>query len=253
MSFADDDEFSAFIGRDNMLPAITPEAVTRALADFALPLMPDRNVEWLAMAVRRSLAISMPSLSDHPKRTANTAIRRELERLAGLSASTWLELWKCTDEADSRLWAHAWHTWNGEGGADIGDGIIIGEPTDYRRFKAALAELDWLAAFLQQAARTTTSQRGPWRQSEERQLRMRRGQYLAPIFEAAFGQPVSANNHPNDARHKAPTPFMDFYARVVTLAFGARETSNLADVVKAACQLHRQHPAQFAEGIIPGL
>jgi hypothetical protein len=80
-----------------------------------------------------------------------------------------------------------------------------------------------------------------------------RGQHLARIYEAAFGKLVTANNYPNDARHKAPTPFMDFYSRMVTLAFGGRETSNLAEVVKAACQLHREDPAQFAEGIIPGL
>ena len=122
-----------------------------------------------------------------------------------------------------------------------------------RRFKAAVAELDWLVSFTREAATTTPTQRGPWRQSERKRLRVERGQYLAPIFEAAFGQPVSANNFPNDARHKAPTPFMDFYSRMVTLAFGARGTSNLSEVVKAACQLHRQHPAQFAEGIIPGL
>ena len=122
-----------------------------------------------------------------------------------------------------------------------------------RGFKAAVAELDWLAGYLRAAAKTTASQRGPWRQSEQKRLRVERGQYLAPIFEAAFGQPVSANNFPNDSRHKAPTPFMDFYSRMVTLALGARETSNLAEVVKAACQLHRQHPARFAEGVIPGL
>ena len=135
----------------------------------------------------------------------------------------------------------------------MGDGIVMGEPSDYRRFKAAVAELDWLASFMRDAAKATPSQRGPWRQSEGKRLRVERGQYLAPIFEAAFGQPVSANNFPTDARIKAQTPFMDFYGRMVTLAFDAHETANLTEVVKAACQLHREHPAEFAEGIIPGL
>ena len=69
MSFADGAEFAAFIGRDHMLPAVTPEAVASALADFALPLAPGRHMDWLAMAVRRSLAISMPNISDGPERT----------------------------------------------------------------------------------------------------------------------------------------------------------------------------------------
>ena len=236
-----------------MLPAVTPAAVDSALEGFSLPLSPGRDMDWLAMAVRRSLAISLPNISDGPERTSNADIRGELERLATLAGVTWLELFQCDHAADSRLWDHAWHHWDGEGGTDVGSGMVMGEPSDYRRFKAAVAELDWLASFMREAAKATESQRGPWRQSEEKRLRVQRGQYLAPIYEAAFGQPVSANNFPTDARIKAQTPFMDFYGRMVTLAFGARETANLTEVVKAACQLHRQHPAEFAEGIIPGL
>lgn len=249
------DKVAAFIGGDHILPMVTREAVAVALEGFALSLLPGRDMDWLAIAVRRSLAITIRNGSDGPERTSNADIRAELERLSGLAGSTWLELFQCDHAANSRLWDHAWRHWDGDGdgGADISGGIVVGEPSDYRRFEAAVAELEWLAGFMREAANATESQRGPWRQSEEKRLRVERGQYLAPIFEAAFGQSVSANNFPNDARHKAPTAFMDFYRRMVVLAFGARETVNLAEVVKAACQLHRQHPAQFAEGIIPGL
>lgn len=238
---------------DSFLPVVTPEAVATAMNGFALSLRPERDLDWLATAVRRSLAISIRFSRNSPERTSNADIRAALERLAGLVESTWLELFQCNDAADCRLWEHAWQHWDGQGGADCGDGKVMGEPSDYRRFKAAVAELDWLASFMREAAKTTESQRGPWRQSEEKRLRVERGQYLALIFEAAFGQPVSANNYPNDARHKASTPFMDFYSRMVGLTFGPRENSNLTEVVKAACQLHRQKPAQFADGIIPGL
>lgn len=253
MSFADEEEFAAFLGRDDWLKQVSDEAVSNALDGFPLTLSEGRDMAWLAMAVRRALAISMRHPEDSPERTSNANIRAELERLAAVAGSTWLELFQCDHAADSRLWDHAWHHWDGEGGKDVGNGMIMGEPSDYRRFKAAVAELDWLASFMREAAKTTASQRGPWRQSEEKRLRVERGQYLAPIYEAAFGQPVSANNFPTDARIRAQTPFMDFYGRMVTLAFGARETANLTEVVKAACQLHRQHPAEFAEGIIPGL
>ncbi|KRA81393.1 hypothetical protein [Altererythrobacter sp. Root672] len=253
MTFADDAEFAAFIGRDHMLGAVTMETVTSALDGFAVSLAPGKDMDWLALAVRRSLAISIRDVSNGPKRTSNADIRSELGRLAGLAGSTWLELFQCDVAAESRLWDHAWHQWNGEGGTDLGGGIVIGEPSDYHRFKVAVAELDWLANFMSEAARTTASQRGPWRLSEEKRLRVERGQYLATIYEAAFGQPVSANNFPTDARIRAQTPFMDFYGRMVTLAFGAPETANLTEVVKAACQLHRQHPAEFAAGVIPGL
>lgn len=253
MSFADDGEFATFIGRDHILEKVTQEAVSSALDGFAPPLVAGRDMDWLAMAVRRSLAISIRDANNSSERTSNADIRAELRRLASIAEATWLELFQCDHAADSRLWDHAWSNWDGEGGTDIGGGMVMGEPSDYRRFKVAVAEVDWLASFMREAARTTVSQRGPWRRSEERRLRVERGQYLAPIYEAAFGQPVSANNFPTDARIKAQTPFMDFYGRMVTLAFGARETVNLAEVLKAACQLHRQHPAKFAAGIIPGL
>lgn len=253
MSFADDTEFDAFIALEHMLPAVTREGVTVALEGLSAPLLPSKDLDWLAMAVRRALAITMRNMSDGPDRTSNADIRAELDRLSAIAVSTWLELFRCDHAADSRLWDHAWHGWDGEGGTDIGDGTIIGEPADYRRFKTAVMELDWMASFMREAARATAIPRGPWRDSERKRLRVERGQYLAPIFEAAFGQSVSANNFPHDVRHKAPTAFMDFYRRMVTLAFGARETSNLSEVVKAACQQHRQCPAQFGEGVIPGL
>lgn len=57
MSFVDDAEFAAFIGRDHMLTAVTPEAVASALLGFALPLAPGRDVEWLALTIRRSMTL----------------------------------------------------------------------------------------------------------------------------------------------------------------------------------------------------
>lgn len=252
MSFANDEEFAAFVGRDDWLRQVSDEAVSSALAGFPLSLNERHDMAWLAMAVRRALAITMRHKEDGPDRTSNAAIRKELERLAALVGSTWLQLFNCNHAADSQLWRHAWQHWNGDGGTDIGGGIIMGEPSDYRRFQAAITELDWLSSFLRDAAKATESQQGPWRQSEEKFLRIERGQYLAPIFEAAFAQKVSANNWPSGT-HKAPSAFMDFYQRMVALAFNEKATPDISGVLKAACQLHRKQPAQFAEGIIPGL
>lgn len=251
MSFADEGEWESFFGRDHLLPAVTPEAVSKALQGFPLPLADGRDMEWLATAVRRALGITLPSVSDGPKRTSNADVRTDLTRLADLAGSTWQELFKRDSAVESQLWWFALSRWDGEGGAETGDGIVLGDPSEHLRFMAAIRELEWLASFLREAAKATPSQKGPWRQSLEKRLRIERGQYLAPIFEAAFNQIVSANNFPTDARIKAQTPFMDFYGRMVALAFGARETANLTEIVKAACRLHRQHPVKFAEGLIP--
>lgn len=245
MTFANEDEFAAFIGRDSWL-SLTEEAVAAAMEGFALQLQPGKDMDWLAMATRRALAISMRSKDDGPDRTSLAEVKEELHRLAELVASTWTQLFAREGAVDSRIWTIAWRHWDGEGGN-------VSEPLEYRRFNAALKDMDWLAEFLRQAARETESPKGSWRTAERKRLRIERGQYLAPIFEAAFGQPVSANNFPNDARHRTPTPFMDFYRRMIALAFGQRETLNFTEVTKAACKRHRQFPAEFGEGLIPGL
>ena len=151
--------------------------------------------------------------------------------------------------ADSALLDFAWYQWDRSGTSD-GD---IGEPPDFRRFNSALAELHWLATFLQAAADDVEQQSGPWRQSEQRNERIQRAQYLAPVFEAAFDAKVSANNWPSDPRHTSPTAFMDFYQRMVALAFQERATPDVSGVIKAAQKLHKESPVRFAEGVIPGL
>lgn len=252
MSFADNQEFAAFVGLDHSLPNVSAESVAQALDDFPIPILKSKDFEWLATAVRRSLAITIRNASDCPDRTSNVDIRSELERLATISGATWLELTKCSSSAEARLWDYAWQNWDGEGGMEV-EGVIIGQPFDTKRFENVIRELEWLSGFMRRAAGATLVPRGPWRDSERKRMRQERAQYLAVIFEAAFGQKVSSNNYPHDARHKSPTPFMEFYRRIITLALDPHETSNLAEVVKAACREHRAFPAQFGEGIIPGL
>lgn len=200
---------------------------------------------WLAIAVRRVLAVAGREKSDGPERTSNTDIRAELDRLATLTESAWQELFAYNQDIDRRLFTIAWRDWGGS------EGNVAGPP-DHSRYLAAVSELGWLAGFLRRATLKTESSKGPWRSMERKLLRIERGQYLALVFETAFGEPVSANNWPNDARFKTPTAFMDFYQRMVTLAFGSEEATNLAEVVKEACKRHRQSPAQFGDGVIDG-
>lgn len=251
MSFADDEEFDSFIGRDHILPHITPEAVANALKGYTLELAPSKDMAWMARAVRRSLAIVSRTV-EVSDLVSPSETRAKMEELTTKVDETWSALFDCDSEVDARIWAHAWSQWEGEGGVEL-DGELFGDPVEYRRFQKATSELNWLAGFLRSAAAKIESQRGPWRTSMMRTLRVERALLLASIFETAFGAPVSANNFPSDARHRAPTPFMDFYARISTLAFGQLETTNLAEVVKIACKLHRQDPARFGQDVIPGL
>lgn len=205
------------------------------------------------MAVRRALAVCHSSQTNGPQRKSNLEIRLDLERLAKNVDASWLELFECDEATDARLLDHAFDNWRSDLEAEFGDGFASGEAQDYRRYKAVITELEWLARFMRSAADATPIQRGPWRSSEQKQMKILRGQFLAPVYEAAFGEAVSANNFPHDARHTNATPFMTFYLRVVKLTFDENGETNLADIVKAACRLHRINPVQLAEGTIPGL
>lgn len=252
MSFADGAEFSSFYARDHFLPKVTPDAVSRALVDFGLSLKSGKDFDWLAMAVRRSLALTMRNADDGPARTSNATIRAELERFSDLASEAVEPLTKCNQAIDDALWSHASRHWNGEGGRDVGNGMVIGEPSEYRRYRNAVIELEWLTQFLRSAAETIEAPRKQWRAPEAKALRIQRGQCLAPVFKAAFGERVSANNFPSGTE-RGKTPFMDFYQRMVELAFGEHCTPNISEVLKLACRLHRDNPVTFTEGQIPGL
>ena len=243
MSFADEEELNAFVARDSLL-AMPTEAVATALNGFPLKLAPGKDMAWLAMATRRALGISLKNIEDGPDRTSLSAVRKDLDRLAETVGEAWVQLFQRDGATDSRLWDVAWRNWDGEGGN-------VSEPLEYRRFNAALAEMDWLAGFIRRAAMETDAPKGNWRIAERKRIRIERAHCLAPIFEAGFGRRVTANNHPSGT-HRKPSPFMDFYERMIILAFGREEIANLAEVVKAGCKRHRQFPWSFGE-FIPGL
>jgi hypothetical protein len=253
MSLADDDEFAAFISNESALLHMTKESIEEALEGFPLVLAGWRDMAWLCMATRRALAISLPNYKESPDRTSNADIVGELNRLAEVSQSTWRELSERDRSVDDRLWEHAWHRWAKDQASNTEEDLLVSRPPDFVRFNAAIAELEWLSSFLRFAASETKVPRGPWKSALERRIRVSRARYLAPIFEAAFGSRVSANNFPSDARHRKPTPFMDFYQRMVCLALSEEATPDLSGVIKEACGLHKKYPVRYPRGVISGL
>jgi hypothetical protein len=231
----------AFLARDHYLPHVTPESVVKALEGFALNLVEDRDSVWLSMAVRRKFAATLRNVTDEPDRPSNAIVREELRKLAAEAQSAWLSIFSRSFEADDHVWDNASAHWDGKGGEETGDGLSMGTPTDYQRFKTALAELDWLGCFLQRTVAEMPSQPKKWRDRLRRDIRVERGYYLAPVFETAFGQVITVNNWPHDKTSNA-TPFMEFYQRMVKLAFGEGGTPNLDRVLKNARQLYRDHP-----------
>ena len=246
-------DMDAFFARDFWLPHLTEQAIENALCGFRLALVPLCNVAWLGLAVRRALVLPMQDISDGPERTSNAKIKAELQRLSGVASSAWRPLFERSGPVDTTIFKFALSRWNGDGGVATFDGCTIGDPTEMRRYRSAVAEIDWLAGFLRDAANSIPSQRGAWTSAEIKQIRIDRGQVLAPVFERAFGQRVTANGHPSDPRFKAPTAFMDFYQRMVIVAFGEKVTPDISTICQVACKMHRKQPVKFADGLIPGL
>lgn len=248
------DEMEAFIARDDMLPHVTTEAVQDALRDFPLHLSKDRSFEWLAMAVRRALAITIRHIDDNPEeRVSNAHIREDIDQGRRLADSARQYLLNQTSPVDDHLWHHAWRTSELQA-IDAGHRRHpTNVPSDYLRFQAALKELDWLVEFLGKAGESVEGQSSAWRRTARKDLRVERAYCLAPIFEVAFGEKITVLPVGSDPRFDTLTPFMRFYSEMMSLAFKTLDENGLLGVLRKAQRLHRKHPIQFAAGLIPGL
>jgi hypothetical protein len=239
-------DIELFFSRDDYLPHLTTDSVAEALKECPLSLTPGRDAEWLAMATRRALSITRRMTEYGSGRVSAVKIRKELERLASAAERAWAAIFSRSEAADHTLWNIAFDHWEG-----VNALAAMEDPYfPYIRFRHALSELEWLADFVQTAARETKAQPPNWKLKADREIRVERGHCLAPIFEAAFGEPISVNNWPNAPRK---TPFMDFYQRMVSIAYRERSTPDLSGVLKQAQRAHRKMPIEFAEGVIPGM
>lgn len=237
----DESDLDRWIYHDFDLPHITAAAVAEALDGFALSLCAAKDVEWLAMAVRRSLGATLRHVSDRPDRQTNADTRKELERLSKRAGKLWLALFEGrSDAAESAIWDYSWP--RGEPKAENGDGTAFIDPVLHRRFNAAVGELSWLSGFLLDVARDIPSQRPRWTEAEWREIRIERGQCLVPVFEAAF--------MPN---RLMVTTFGDFYQRMVALAFGEGDIPDFEALIAEVRQRHLSVPFIPDPDFIPGI
>jgi len=254
----DDEELAAFIGRDDWLPMITDSAVSKVASGLNLKLSPGKNWKWVAMIIRRALAMTIPHPNEGPNRPTNAEVRDEILRRARLIQKSWKDLVSyesnngLDDNVDSLIFAYSAHHWTDEKAFAIESGT----PPLFSRYRRALAEMDWLGGYLERISKSVKRQSGPWKQSKERSLRLERAELLAEIFHSAFGTRPTANNWApggGDARHVNPTPFMSFYQAIVSIAFNEHSTPNLSEILKIACYRHREKRPELNERIFPGL
>lgn len=244
MNSSDDDASVEQFGGVDGLAKFTSDAVENAMHGFALPLENDTDFSWLGIATYRALETCKPEWDERSDRLSDAEQKAQLEHLSSVAQSTWRQLFDRSREVDDRLHRLAF---------GVGTQNSQRLPSDHDRFERAIRELEWAASFMRDAARSVIVKPGPWTTPLERQLRISRARHLAPIFEFAFATKVKANNYPSDPRFKRPTPFMDFYERIMILAYDRPEASDLSGVIKEACRLHRKEPVVFSSGRIPGL
>ena len=238
---------------DLLLPHVTPESVATALEGFSRSLVDGKDMDWLAMAVRRSLATTIPDESDAANQTGSANTRKELERLAS-------QLWAVLESIETRsrkandaLYSYAFCNWDADLEEEIRRDLPTGHPL--AAFKQSLAELPTVAKFLGDAAKHADSgplqQHRNWLGTKKRRQRIERGLNLAGVFESAYGEAVTVNM--GAAQGLAPSPFMVFYQQMVRLAFGEVATPDLSGVCQKAQRWHRQSPTEYVPGLIPGL
>lgn len=230
---------------DMRLPQVTTTAVSVALVGYSLALDQGRDAPWLALAVRRVLSLTVPEPSADPAtRLGQAEIQKKLRVLASKTQELWLALSTMgqaeEDAVDDFLFSQ-----RGEAGL----------LTVMNMYGSRRDDLMTLFSILSATANTITSgpgkQNARWRQKAQRHLRVERGHHLAAVFELAFDQSATANDYPS-GKATAPTHFMDFYQRMVSVAFGERATPDLAGIIKQTVREHRKHPLQLAPGIVPG-
>lgn len=239
-----EDDFYAEVFLDDRLPHVTAEALTAALDGFALRLLPAWEMVSLARAVRRGLGVTV---RDHPDRPRPVDVRKELVALGHDASATWLRLFTLSDAADSALWQLARVHWT----KTAPPGCVEADFPDLKRFRAAVRELDWASGFLRRAAEVTAQESPHASRRRPLDLKVERGRFLAPIYEAAFGTVPTANGYPYDARHTRPTPFMEFYRRVARLAFPDEDhRHNFSRAMKSACRHHKRSPVIYNAAVL---
>lgn len=229
---------------DAMLPSVTPDAVKKALSgNERLSLVPGYDWERLAMAVRRAIAIAHLYETDHPDSPQRVSDRQVRDKLLAVAEAA-----RPLAQLLASLGNHA----------QTVDKLQEYGDADYARLAKTTNEVAWLMHFAKRVAGEIEVPRKQRLSPERREMRVAWARHLAPVFEIAFGQRVTAANQTvttNDIARKELSPFQFFYLHMAEVAFGnaARADTDIVGVTKAARRKHREEPVSYSAGIIPGL
>lgn len=200
---------------------LTPEAVAEALDGFPLCLPAERNLDWLAHALRKTLALATPlGIANGDNAQPNSVTRANLTRAAAKLEKAAAAL-KELSELDLAPVAQA----------------MAPTPLGVPSFRIMRADIEYVADSFRAVSRSLHIAQGPARAAAARELAVRRAFYLAPTFELAFGVKATVNDFPGAELGR----WADFFARIIFAATGDR-VADLRKVVKEARSRHLARP-----------
>lgn len=211
-------------------PHVTTETVEKALEGFPEPLAEGRDMGTLAAAIRSFLGRTVKPAKDDPFGSqGNAQTRDNLYKLADRATALWQDLAEMPRAEWSAIRAH---------GLERHELRISSGRDDELNYMLALRHIYWLSDFLTGAALHMNSgdnvQPPRWRERAQRETRIERGVAMAQVFKAAFALPLTVNNWPS-GKDKAPTLFMEFYRRIITLALNGQEAdTDISGVLRVA-------------------
>ena len=223
--------------RRTLSEAITSESLCAALKGFPLRLADGVTHDWFLRSLIDRLvdARMAESLWDDAALPPYSERSQALEKLAKQAAELATRL-------DSQFGPRHLGFRSFKKSADEmwDEGDWSGMLSDRARLSKALSELRWLSATLKSTAgyfsfKHNENHKPRWRQKNTRHVRVARGICLAYVFEAGFGKKITVNDWTGGSgRARKPTHFMDFYQRIVSLAFEDKATRDLSGVLKEA-------------------
>lgn len=196
---------------------LTTEALAEAIDGFPLSLSPGRDLDWLAHALRKTIALATPvGIAVGDKAQPNAVTRANLTRAAVKIEKAAAALKQLSD-------------------LDLVPVVRAMEstPRGAPSFRLMPAEFEYVADAFRTVARSLHIAQGPTRAAAARELAVRRAFYVAPLFEMAFATKATVNDYPGaDLGH-----WPDFFERIMSAATGDR-VADLRKVLKEARSRH---------------
>lgn len=196
---------------------LTTAALAEAIDGFPLPLCPGRDLDWLAHALRKTVALATPiGIAVGDKAQPNSVTQANLTRAAAKIERAAAALKQLSD-------------------LDLVPVVRAMEltPRGAPLFRLMPAEFEYVADAFRNVARSLHIAQGPTRVAAARELAVRRAFYVAPLFETAFGVKATVNDYPG----ANPGPWPDFFGRIIFAATGDR-VADLRKVLKEARSRH---------------